>query len=828
MQDFRDAFRALAAGRLVSVVAILSLALGIGANTAIFSIVNSLLLKPLPVRQPDRLVSIASNLDGEDAAMSYPVWREIRDRRLLGEAFVWAQDRLLAEQGNETAALDAVWASGGFFDALGVPAAAGRTFGRLDDRPGGGPDGPVAVLGFGFAQRRFGGAAAAIDQVIVIERVPFRVVGVTAREFFGLNVGSSFDVVLPLETEPLLGRRPARRDSARWRWLHVTTRLGSDGSLEAATAALRAAQGAIRDATRPEFARPEDRDAYLRTPWTMRVADTGSSQLRSRYGAVLMTLLGLVALVLLVACANIANLQLARAAARRYQFALRAALGASRVRVARGLLVESLLLSAAGTGLGLAFAYWASRLVVSELSTWASTAFLDLSLDWRVLGVTAATTILTTVLFGTVPALRAAGVDPIEALKGDGGRAGGGRPAIGGGLVLAQIALSLFLLVAAALFLRSFATLAYRDLGFDRSRVLVAIVDARRAAAAPGNRHAAYDRVREAARAVPGVESAATSLATPLGSAGVRFTPEIESPDAPAFGGQAVRILTNPISPDWFRTFGTRLRAGRDFTDRDRANAPHVAIVNDAFARRYFDGASPIGRTLLVRTGASDDRQPLEIVGVVQDAAFASVREPIEPTVYRPLAQGVPDQQLVAIPSLSVSIRTAEGVSPAPLTRSVAAAIAGVDAGLSVSFQTVAEHLGPHYIRERLLALVSGFFGGLALLLAAIGIYGVTAYSIGCRRGEIGIRMALGADRRRILRLVLGRVLWLAAGGIAAGAAGSLWSARFVQALLFNTPARDPLVVSACALLLGAVAAFAGWLPARRATQIDPAATLRE
>jgi len=826
VQDLRDAFRTLRSSPVISAVAVLSLALGIGANTAIFSILNSLLLKPLPVRDPQSLIALGSDRPGEDAAMTHPIWEQVRDRHLAHEAFVWATDRVSVVDRGETRALEAIWASGTFFQSLGLTAVAGRTFAESDDRRDGGADGPVAVLSYSSARRLFGGSREAIGRTLTIERVAFTVIGVTPPDFFGLSIGAAVDVILPLEAEPLLGRIPSRLE--RWPWLHITARLRPGETVDAVSAAFRAQQPQIREQTMPAFDRAEDREAYLSKPWTMRSAATGSSRLRSRYGAAVSTLLVIVGLVLLVACANIAHLQLARTAARRYEFSVRVALGASRLRVVRQQLVESLLLAAAGAALGLAFAQWGGRLIVAQLSTWASTAFLDLSPDWRVLGLTGAVTLLTALLFGTVPALRAARADPIDALNRQRrGLAGGGPASVSGGLVIVQVALSLLLLIGAGLFVRSFAALAYRDLGFDRSRVLVAVVDAQRSAVQPAGRPTLFERVRRAAATVPGVESAATSMATPLGSAGVRFDRDVQEAGNPTFVGREVRIFTCPISPDWFHTFGTRLLAGRDIDARDHATAADVAVINEAFAKRHFEGENPIGRTIMVGENASD-RQPVEIVGLVQNAAFTSVREPVEPTMYRPLARWDGEGSLTSFPSISVSIRAAGELPPARLTSSLAAAIVGVDGALTVSFQTVTETLSVYYIRERLLAVISGYFGALALLLAALGLYGVTAYSVSRRRTEIGVRIAIGADASAVVRLVLGRVAFLCALGIIAGIVASLWATRLVAALLFDTPARDPLMIGASAVVLALAAGAAGWLPARRASRIDPAQALRE
>jgi predicted permease len=822
MRELREAIRALTTSPLVSAVAVLSLALGIGANTAIFSILNSLLLKPLPVRDPHQLILVAAGDPTEGAGLNYRAWREIRDRQLLGRPFAWATDRLGLSGASDNGSAETIWATGNYFDVLGIQTSIGRTFTEEDDKRGGGINGPVAVISDRMWRTRFGQASDVIGQTLMLERVPFTIVGVTTPDFFALNVGQSFDVILPLETEPLLGRTPARLDGPYWQWLQVMSRLPLGQTTAAVTNALRAAQPSIREATIPPYTREEDRNRYMNGAWAARASPAGVSRFRRQYGPALFTLLGVAGLVLLIACANIATLMVARAVARQREFSVRLALGASGARLVRQLFLESLVMSATGAALGLLLAQWGGQLLVQQLSTWAYAAVLDLSPDWRVLGVTIAATVTTAVLFGTAPAWRASRAEPADALgQHQRGSAGEGRFGVSGSLVVVQVALSLLLLVGAGLFLRSFVALAYRDLGFDRSRVLVGVLDVRRTKVPPAARMALYDRLREAVGAVPGVESASTSMATPLGSAGVRFTPEINEPGNPAFGGQAPRILANPVSPNWFRTFGTRVLAGRDFVQTDSASAHKVAIVNQAFMRRYFNGDNPLGRTLIA------DREPVEVIGLVEDAAFTSVREPVEPTVYRPLAQGV-EERWLATAALSVTVRSATGVTPASLGRSVAAAIESADPDLSVSFQTVSEQLNVFYIRERLLALLSGFFGAVALLLAGIGLYGVTAYSVSRRRMEIGIRMALGADAGGVVRLVLGRVAWPAALGAVMGSIMSLFAWRLVQTQLFGLNARDPLTFIAAASVLVIVAGLAGWLPARHAARLAPGVVLRE
>jgi putative ABC transport system permease protein len=825
MPQLRDALRALRGAPVVSAAALLSLALGIGANTAIFSILNSLLLKPLPVHAPAQLVVLGSEAPNREA-ISYPVWKEIRERRLFARPFAWATDRLNISTTGEVRFVEAIWATGEFFEVLGVPAVAGRALMRADDTRGGGASGAVAMISHAFWLNNFGGRNDAIGRTLRIEGVPFTIVGVTPPRFFGLNVGTGFDVVLPLETEPLLGRVPERLESPHWPWLRVMARLSPGETPAALTAALRVAQPLIRDATMPSFVRAEDREQYLRATWTIAPAPAGVSRFRQQYGAALLTLLGVVAVVLLIACANLAALMLARAAARRHEFSVRLALGASRGRLARQLLTESLLLATGGAIAGLALAHWGSRMLIAQLSTWAYTAVVDLSLDWRVLGITGATTIATAVLFGIAPAFRAARAEPNDALKQPRAVVRDGRLGFTNILVIAQLALSLVLLIGGGLFLRSFVALAYRDLGFDRDRLLIAVVDSQDASASRQGRLALYERVREAVAAVPGVESAALSMATPIGSAGIRMTPAITIPGSAVASNQEITILANPVSPGWLRTFGTRLLAGRDFDQQDGISAPHAVIVNDVFARRHFSSANPLGRRIVEHL-EGNERREWEIVGLVENAAFTSVRDAVEPAMYRPLAQAVDEDLLGRFPRISLSVRSARR-DPARLAPAVVAAIGSVDPSLAVSFQTLTEQLNVYYIRERLLAVLSGFFAAFALLLAGVGVYGVMSYSVSRRRLEIGIRIALGADRAGVMRMVVGRVITLIAIGIAAGTLASFWAAGSIRSLLYGLEASDPPTFAAAAAVLAGVAGLTGWLPARRASRIDAATVLRE
>jgi predicted permease len=817
MQDLRDAMRALRATPAITGVAVLSLALGVGANTAIFSLVDSLLLRSLPVRQPDRLVYL------EDPSYTNPIWEEIRGRQfeLFEGAAAYSSQRFDLAGGGEAQFVDGLWASGGFFDVLGVPAIVGRTFTAEDDRRGGGPDGPVTVISHRFWQQRYNGAADAIGRSLTINRVPYTIIGVTPPAFFGPEVGSAFDVIVPIGTEPLVRGAGSGLDRRSMWWLEIVARLKPGQTVDQATTALRNVQPQIRDATLPDGWRPSDLEGYLKTPMTLISAATGASFLRDRYQRPLLTIMVVVALVLLIACANIANLMLARANGRRHELSVRLALGASRLRLARQVLAESLLLSGAGAALGLAFAYWGSRLLVRQLSTSRRAVFLDLSLDWRVLGFTAAAAIATAVIFGIAPALRATKLAPNDALK-EQGRAmtGEGRGALGSPLVIAQVALSLILVVAAGLFVRTFTTLASRDIGFDRDPVLIVSIDAERSSSDQKGRALLFERVAEAVAAVPGVQRSAASAITPV--SGMMWNELFEFPDMPSLSRRDRIINLNFVTPGWFETYGTPLVSGRDFDARDRAGATPVAIVNEAFIEKYMKGANPLGQTVRRADRPNEPATPLEIVGVVRNAVYRSVREPAGPIVYRPMAQANEFP-----PFVSISLRSASG-SPALLTRSLTTAIGQVDRDLSLTFRPLAEQVNSSLAQERVVAMLSGFFGGLALLLAAIGLYGVTSYAVSRRRTEIGIRMALGADARGVVRLVLRRVALLVGAGVVIGAGVSLWAARFVATLLYGLEPRDPATMIGAAVVLGVIGALAGWIPARRAAQIDPAEALRQ
>ncbi len=819
-RDVRYGLRLLRRSPSFATVAILSLALGIGANSAIYSIINSLFLRTLPVREPQRLVDVSCGPDC--GSWTNPLWEAFRNRpELFDGAFAWSNTRFDLSQGGATDYVPGLWASGRFFEVLGVPAILGRTLTPADDARGGGPDGAVVVISYSLWQRRFGGSSGAIGQVLTIQRVPYTIVGVSPPDFFGPQVGSTFDVVVPIGTEPLQEGKQSKLDARRSYWLHVMARLKPQQSLQAGIAALGVVQPQIREATRP----PDEAltSGYLVDSFTLVPAGTGTSSLRSNYQQPLYLLMGIVSLVLLIACANVANLLLARGTARRHEFSVRLALGASRGRLAQQLLVESLALSGTAAALGLVVAVWGSRLLVAQLSTQAHLVFLDLTLDWRVLTFTTAVTIGTALIFGLAPVLRATRTAPQESMKSHGRTiAGESRAGFAGALVVAQVCLSLVLVVGAGLFVRTLASLAALNLGFDRDPILTVGVSLQGMTSDDEARRALFPRVLDAARAVPGVASAALSLIVPV--SGDAWHTEIQNPPGLSLPGRQRNAYINAVSPGWFQTYGTPIVAGRDISDRDRQGAPPVALINETAARRFFPAANPIGQTIR-QTGDNPTAAPREIVGVVKDAAYGahgSLREAIPSTLYLALAQAP-----TAEPATNLSVRAAGG-PPMLLARGIASALGTVNPNLALTFQPLANQIQGSYVRERLLAMLAGFFGSVALLLAGLGLYGVISYAVIRRRTEIGVRLALGSSPTGIVQLVFRRVAVLVLAGIVAGGALSWWLASFIAALLFNVPARDPVtLVGAIAVLVG-IGFLAGGLPAWRASRIDPSVALRE
>ena len=695
----------------------------------------------------------------------------------------------------------------------------GRGILESDDRPGGGPDGPVAVISYRFWQTHFAGAADVLGRTLMLSGTPFTIVGVAPPGFNGLTAGSRFDVAVPVDASPVLMGRGNVLEARSFWWLRVVARLKPGQTIASASAAVAAAQPAIREATLPGNYRPDELARYLKEPFVLASAARGAdSVLRDQYRTPLLTLMVVVGLILLVACVNLANLLLARADARRHELSVRLALGASRLRLTWQLLMESLLLSCGGAALGVLFAAWGGRLIVSQLPMTSTPVYFNLSPDWRMLGFTAATMVVVALLFGVAPALRATSGQPTDALAE---RSHEVRTPIrwrlAGSLMVVQMALCLVLVFGAGLFVRTFASLATRPLGFNPGPVLVASLERPRS---DGPSPLPVDALVEAVRAVPGVQTVALSSLVPLDH--MQWDETLENPDGLALSEADRDVWMNAVSPGWFRAMGTPLLTGRDFARSDTAGARPVAIVNETFVKRFFPRSSPVGRTVRLLGTPQRPQPALTIVGVVGDAVYDSQREGVPPTLYRPLVQ-VPDEAFSPV----VVVRPVSG-PPSALVTSVSAAITRADPHLTFTFRTMDEMVGESLASERIMAMLSGFFGLLALLLAAIGLYGVVSYAVSRRRTEIGIRMALGAKPGGIVGLVLGRIGLLLFAGIAAGGLASLWLARFVKTLLYGLQPDNPWTLAGAALVLALVGLAAAFLPARRAAAIDPAQVLRE
>jgi predicted permease len=822
IQDLRYAGRVLRRSPGFTAVAILSLTLGVGANTAVFQLLNAIRLRSLPVARPQELaeVRIAGGHQGIgvnpgfNTQITNPLWEKIRERQeAFSGIFAWGDGSFAVGRGAELRRIPGLWISGDLFPTLGARPALGRLFTPEDDRRGGGVD--TAVISYSYWQSNFGGDDSAVGKTLIIWDKPFRVIGVTPPEFFGLEVGKGFDVALPLGALDNWGKALDRRDL--W-MLVVMGRLKPGWTTERAAAHLNTISPGLFEATVPPGYDTSHNEAYLRFRLTAGPAGQGVSSLRETYETSLWLLLGITGLVLLIACANLANLMLARASAREREIAVRVAIGASRGRLVRQMISESLLLAVPGAALGAGLAFLLSRSLISFLTGGDSGLRVDLSPDWRMLGFTGSIAVLTCAVFGLVPSLRASQIDPGAAMKagGRGNTAGRERFSLQRALVVLQIAVSLTLLVGAFLFVRSFRNLTTMDAGFQQRGILFAFSDFGRLKL-PANQMAPYQKkVLEQVRSIPQVESAAASTVMPLSGSswtqGVRAQGREGELRGPA--------KFTYVSPEYFKTMEIPAFAGRDFNDFDTAASTRVMIVNEAFVRRFIPSGNPLGAKIRSVAEPGYPETLYEVVGLVKDTKYNNLRDAAPASVFVPLAQH-PGPQSFA----NLVIRSS---SPMPAVISaVRRRLGELSPEIEISFKVFETQIREDLVRDRLMAWLAGFFGALAAALSMIGLYGVISYMTQRRRNEIGIRLALGASRKRIVALILKETALLLLVGIGIGVAVSLAVTRGASALLFGLSPHDAPTILVSAGLLAAVACAASFLPALRAARVDPLTALR-
>ena len=825
-QDLRYAVRRLVKNPGFAVAAILTLALGIGANTAIFQLLEAVRLRTLPVRDPAGLVEIrVADMDGArgnfhswHAGATNAMWEELRRRQEgLAGVFAWSTAELSLESAGEPRFASAILASGGLFETLGVRAELGRVLTDEDDRKG--CSAPAAVLSHAFWQREYGGDRTVVGRKVTLGRYPYQVVGVTAAGFSGLEVGQGFDVAVPICAEALPPGSESRLDSGTDWWLVVMGRLKPGVSKERASAQLAAISPALFEAALPSNYPRESVERFLGFKLHAVPAAGGISELRERYTGSLLFLQATAGLVLLVGCANLASLMLARATARERELAARVALGAGRGRLVQLLLGESLCLAVGGAVLGAWVANALSGVLVSAIDTRPSTLFLDIALDWRVFGFAAAAAVLTLLLFGLAPALRSAHVSPAAVMRvaARGSTEGRARLGVRRVLVVGQVALSLVLVAGAFLSARSLGNLLAQQTGLEVGNVLVAYADFSPLELTVDRRVAFRTELYDRLRAVPGVLSVAETTVVPLSGSGWGNDVWRDGGD----GAKRTGASLSRTSPDYFATLGVRLVAGRVFDDRDTPQAPRVAIVNESFARSVFGSASPVGQRFRRQATPRDPEEAFDVVGVVKDTKYRDLHEGMPPIAYVPMSQDPRPSSFAQL-----LIRTAG--APNAMVPSLREAFRQANPAIVATFQDFPGMLERALVRERLVAMLSGFFGLLALLLATLGLYGVMAFVVARRTGEIGIRMALGAERGLILRMVLRESLALVALGVLAGSALALVLARTVRSLVFGIEPSDPLTLAAAGLVLALVGLGASFFPARRASRLDPVVALHQ
>jgi predicted permease len=823
LQDLKYGLRQLRHSPGFAVTAILSLALGVGANTAIFQLLNAVRLRSLPVPNPQELaeVKIAGGntgfgvSDGSASEATYPLWEQIRgNQKAFSSIFAWSTGYINIGKGSQRKPGVNLWLTGSAFQTLGIVPTRGRLLAPEDDKAGCGA-GP-AVISHSFWQREFGGRDDAIGSQLVIDEHSFTVAGVTPPGFFGLEVGKTFDVALPVCAMAIWNYPLARRDL--W-FLDMVGRLNPGWTLALAAEHLKVISPGLFEESAPAGYSTQAIQRWRNFRLTASPGGSGISRLRREYESSLWLLLGITGLVLLIACANLANLLLARAGTRQREMAVRLSIGASRGRLIGQLFSESLILAGLGGACGAGLALFLSQLLIRFISTDHDKFELNLDADWRMLAFTVAVAFATCVLFGLAPALRATRVDASAAMKSGGRGTTADRSRFGFQQVLiaSQVAVSLVLVTGALLFVTSFRRLNTLDTGFRQEGLVISNIGFERLSV-PKEKILAYqDRLLATIQAIPGVQSASTTTHTPLD--GTSWTLAVRVPGFEGKGKDWSKFTW--VRPRYFETLSLPLLAGRDFNDFDTAASRNVIIINETFARLVFGDANPIGRSVVTLAEPGYPETVNEVVGVVKDSNYAALREKTPPVSYAPATQ---NPRLVPW----IAIVTRSTLPSNQIAASVQRAMALINPDLNVRIEVLREMIEDSLSRERTLAWLSGFFGALAALLAMIGLYGVISYMVARRQSEIGIRLALGSGRSEILGLILRQVTGVVGIGLAVGIALSLIATRGLGNLLFGLAPNDPVTLITGVAGLALVALFASFIPALRASKVDPMVALRQ
>lgn len=822
LQDLRYALRQLARNPSFALIVVVTLGLGIGANTAIFSLLDQVLLRRLPVRNPEELVVLDgpgafSGRTQNEQSFSYPMYRDFRDRNSVFSGVIarYGTGLSVSHQGR-TELVSAELVSGNYLEVLGVIPALGRALAASDDLTPGGH--PLLMLGYGYWQRRFGGDATLIGQALSVNGQSMTVIGVAPRGFHGIAVGSDPDVYVPLAMKARMTPTWDDLDNRKSRWLNVMARLKPGMSLAQAEAGMDVLYKQILADDIQEYpdATQRFRERFLAKELVFLPGLRGRSDLRASFSTPLVVLMAMVGLVLLIACANVANLLVAKATTRQRELAIRMALGAGRRQLVRQLLVESVLLALLGGAVGLLLADWTGGLLLTALPFQEAARAFSADPDLRVLGFALAASLLTGVLFGLYPALQVTRASVLQSLKEEATAVvGGSSVRFRKALVVAQVALSLLLLVGAGLFARSLYNLRAVDPGFATERLLAFSVDPSLNGYDQTRVRETFLRIEQELAGLPGVKAVSAAREPIVANAEWRSTVKVDGYEPKE--GEDMSPIVNAVGPGYFSTLGFGLAAGREFDAGDDAAAQPVAVVNETFARYFFGAESALGRRFRF---ARDEATAIEIVGVVRDAKTVTLREAPRRVFYVPYRQ---DRWLA---QLTFYVRT--HAAEQTLAEEVRGAVARVDPGLPLfDLKTMTAQIGETLFVERMIAALSAAFGVLATLLAALGLYGVMSFAVASRTREIGIRMALGAERRRVMRLVLGDVALLAGLGIAIGLPGSVALSRLLASQLFGISPWDPLTLALASATLALVTLLAGWAPARRATRLDPMAALR-